>query len=615
MALATIGLGAESNSKPDTDNWVYPKPISAWDEQSKAPQRDAAKKLVVNLRAALTRGDKNFTIAAGDYRFGSGQLPSLVIEGHDIDIDATGANFWFNGQIRKDAIIFKNCRNVRFHGATVDYDPFCRYAQGEVLSLDRIEKTVTIRIDPGFPAPQASWMQKIGNIKAVFFDPQGTLRATKLDWVKDLTTLDGSAFRVAFKNDSLFRETNQVQPGDRLVLPDRSMRMVFQLADCDKVTLEDITIYAAPAMALTEEGGEGGNVYRRCKVVRRPDTRRLIACDADIFHSTKVKHGPLIEECEFSYSCDDAVNVHSFFSPVIQQISPTEAVIVSFFKEDIAPGCELEFYDFDSLHSLGKATVTQATIRSDLKNAARLIPGDIQRSGRKVGNFIGSVVEPLQVILDRPVKLPPFALAMSNLRVAQGTIIRNNYIHDIVTRGLLVKCADGLIENNRIERTGLPGIMLAVDRYFWEGPFPSHIVVKNNHLADAGDKVCRWPFFNGYQSSIVALNEPGSIGSKPDDTPISDIHIENNRIERSPLTGIYLANAEDSSISGNTFIQPGFLPVPPEGALAMTYKAYAIYVTHVLNVKLEGNAMEHPTPLTLGLLGLGADAMNCGPQQ
>lgn len=125
------------------------------------------------MKAAIGKGDKSFVIAPGDYRFGSEQLPNLLIEAHDLDINATGVNLWFNGHIRQDGIAFKNCRNVRFHGATLDYDPFCRYSQGEILSINPDTKTVVIRVDPGFPLPEPNWFKRVGDIKAVFYDPQG----------------------------------------------------------------------------------------------------------------------------------------------------------------------------------------------------------------------------------------------------------------------------------------------------------------------------------------------------------------------------------------------------------------------------------------------------------
>lgn len=628
LAIAIVGAPRDGFSQQeqeqqkqppvDAEGWVYPKPISTWDEATKASQREAAKKLLADLNAAIARGDAHFVIAPGDYRFGEKDAPALDIKAaHDLDIEAQGATFWFNGRVLRNALTFENCRNVRLHGATLDADPFC-YSQGEVRSIDAKSKTLVLRIDPGFPLPTAITPEKAGATKAVFCDPQGFFRPTMLDWVAELTPMDGRDYRVSFKNNQLFKMANDVKPGDRMVLPDRSMGHAVSIGDCEKVTLEDITIYAAPHMALVEVGGAGGNVYRRCKVVRRPGTRRLIACNADVFHSTKVGRGPLIEECEFSWSCDDIANIHSFASAVLKQTSPTEAVVVSFYRPDIAAGCELEFYDFDTMRQKGRAKVLKAIERKDLDAQARALPAEMIAEGKKVLNFFGDKCTAWEVQLDQPVTLSPHDLAFSSLQIARGAAIRKSHFHDTIGRAMLVKCEDGTIEENRVERIGLPGLMLSTDRLFWEGPFPRRIVVRGNRFSETGLAAWARMAVNGMQAAIVVRSEGrrrlfGLFARE--ETPISQIRIENNTFERIPITAIFMANAKDSAIVANGILQPGFLPHIPEATSELRDKSYAIYVTHSENVEIRDNTMQQPGAVTKGLIKSTSDNVRCGPQE
>lgn len=63
-------------------------------------------------------------------------------------------------------------------------------------------------------------------------------------------------------------------------------------------------------------------------------------------------------------------------------------------------------------------------------------------------------------------------------------MIRRNHFHDCHVRGILLKAADCRIEDNRIERTALNGIILKPEFFWLEGPMPRNIVIRGNTLTD-----------------------------------------------------------------------------------------------------------------------------------
>eukprot|EP01047_Picozoa_sp_COSAG01_P136261 COSAG01_NODE_66620_length_269_cov_1.188235_1_plen_89_part_11 len=83
------------------------------------------------------------------------------------------------------------------------------------------------------------------------------------------------------------------------------------LTNCSSCTVENLTVHGASDMALVEYGGGGGHVWRGNRVVRNLAKRPtgLLVSNADIFQSSGVEVGPLVEGNEFTYGGDDCMNI------------------------------------------------------------------------------------------------------------------------------------------------------------------------------------------------------------------------------------------------------------------------------------------------------------------
>src|SRR6516165_9095610 len=92
-------------------------------------------------------------------------------------------------------------------------------------------------------------------------------------------------------------------------------------------TLIDLKPLASPGMGIAESAGAGAMRLQKVSVVPGPrpkgaTTDRLVSTNADGSHFATVEHGPTIEDCTFSNTSDDAVNVHGFYYYVIQKAGP-----------------------------------------------------------------------------------------------------------------------------------------------------------------------------------------------------------------------------------------------------------------------------------------------------
>ncbi len=628
LALAACGLASCESSRhhpPDksashtaTENLAYPKEDAAWSDTDKKSQAESAHALVANLAAAIAAGKNEFTIPPGVYRFGTfgGPANLTLADLRGFTLKADGALFYYNGRVGCDAVAMKNCHGVTLRGLSLDCDPLST-SQGQIVELDRSAKILKIRVDPGFPLP-VDWLPH-GSIKAVFFAPDGTARGTLYETVTSLKQAedDPRVFTVGVSANFLFTHENGVCLGDRMALPERRVRGrgVVQFGGGGNI-LERVTIYAAPDISLAELGGDGDNLYTKCVVTRRPGTKRLIASNADIFRSIKMRKGPRVEECDFGYTADDILNIHSYASMVWQVRGPDELVVVESFTPELQPGTDVTLVSHtrNTMAETAKVvSVSQISDQETIKKAAG-IPADVRRQGGHMIDFVGKVWVSV-VKFDRELQVQEYDTVFSYERCGVGATIRRNYFHDsAVASGIHYKGRDAIFEDNRIERIGSSAILVASNIFFLEGPNSANLLIRNNRIIDCGFTLVGrlWP--NGYHASIAVYT--GGPRNSVATTGINNrkIRIEHNVITRPGAVGILLSNSEDCAIIGNQIISPASKPLLEQATTPFVENLYAIYLANCRQVELRANTMQTPTTACRGLLGFGPEVTACGPQ-
>ena len=90
------------------------------------------------------------------------------------------------------------------------------------------------------------------------------------------------------------------------------------LTNCSACSVLGLTVHGSSDMALVEYGGVGANVWWGNRVVRDPATRGLLASNADVFQSSGVERGPLVESNELTFAGDACLNQHNYFSVALR---------------------------------------------------------------------------------------------------------------------------------------------------------------------------------------------------------------------------------------------------------------------------------------------------------
>ena len=454
-----------------------------------APGAPASPEEVAGMLSSLRDGAR-LVIPPGTYRVCDTKLRNIEVTGvSGAEIDATGVNLIFKpGQ----NLFFRDCRDIRLTGLTVDYDPL-PFAQGTIRRIDAGTKEIEVEPDKDSVSPAALPRRNPHSDALLYFvfDPE-TLSPRPLLWegFRDFSEGDNSLWRFAGPTSNAFfgelGRPTAAKEGDKIVIFTRGGPAIH-LRGCAGFELSKVTVHASASYAFWEEDGEGGHRYKECRIVRPPGSGRLLTTAADGFHSYLVRRGPLIEGCTFEDTADDTIAVHGFFSVVTGRSADGALQLVSPFGADFAAGEKLEFYAMPHGKPLGTATVRavrDAAAGESEAAAGRFAVWAKERlRTRKIPDMKVREVE-----LEEKIELPADAMVLASCRAlsGNGAAVKNTVIRRGHKRGILIKADDVLVEGNTLEDVAGASVLIEPELFFLEGLVPRGVVIRDNTVTRSG---------------------------------------------------------------------------------------------------------------------------------
>jgi hypothetical protein len=265
-----------------------------------------------------------------------------------------------------------------------------------------------------------------------------------------------------------------------------SQQLITQTFDAGDIFTMVFAICAG-SMAFAEFSGDGGHVWRRLLLTRRPGTQRLLSANADGFQSSSARAGPTLEDSELAYIADDFVNVHSRIAVVLAVEPPDALVIVDTGGAHIPgvggsrAGDALHFFEpFTSpIAALGGATVATVAPVTDAATwaEARALPAAMNSPGvcaaapaaPCVRDFSQTAV-PWRVTFAGgvlPTGLPQYALVQAAALQSAGALLRNNSFHDGFDKCANMNGGNGALVGNRFERVNAAPCVNVGGYFFW----------------------------------------------------------------------------------------------------------------------------------------------------
>ncbi|RRJ94303.1 right-handed parallel beta-helix repeat-containing protein [Opitutaceae bacterium TAV4] len=580
-----------------------PADIAAWTDAIKQQQRDAGKRLLAQIAADVADGKKDIRIPAAHYRFAETtgeRYPTHILLPKNMDgvtLDFQGSTLWF--ETESSGIVLSNARNTTLRNVYLDWDPL-PFIQGTVTAIQPNDGTFDVKLDPGYERAVPGLMKDPWRGRGIVFDP--TTRELKAGQLGCEVTFSWSArqpdgsHRLKFHgfNNAPIAESG-IAVGDPYAMLRRMQRAV-RMEGTDNCTLEDVTLYASPFVAFVHSAG-GAPTFRRCNILRRPGTNRLMAGNADGINCDNMTKGPLIEDCRMETLGDDFVNVHGHLARVIWQEAPDQIVItVPNRRGKMDTPRTVEFLERATMRSLGKRQATWTSTRWKLERDRCLADLKHQWHSGAASALstasIGKTLPASRLKLDRPIEITGDVIMLCEELSSPGTIIRGNDFKGSLARGLRLQSPHVLVENNKLSITQGNAITLNGHAAYWgEGPYVYDAIIRNNTIDDTS-RAGR--VSGGHRASILVRE-----GSDYATTRLPrDIRIEQNTITRSGGSAIVVRGVDNLAITGNTIIGYGqFPPSPPiKGQEQPTGVGAAIVVDSIKGLTLDKNTITTPGP-------------------
>lgn len=514
--------------------------------------------LQTELDAAIKSGKNKIVLTQPEYRL---TRPVVISNLQNRTIDGNGARIIVTTSTPKRSvgamIITNQTRDVTFRNFTIDYDPV-PFTQGTVTEVKGQE--IHFKLDQGYPVLESG---RIGGCHTHIFTSDGRF------WKKNQRDVYGY---VESRGDGWgyvesIRPLGNISPGDRIAIDWRG-RTGAQAIDMHGKTgnlrFENITILASPGVAFRCYHGEGGDVFRNCRIergARLPDMEheRLLSTVADGIHFGYARKGITIEGCDFGYMGDDGVNLHGPLLVVAEFTGERTMNMIAAGKTNkssllsrLEPGTKLRMLDPETYQILGYYTY----------RSSRFLPGkqypesEVRALHRRMNALWAQGVHSVfEVTVDEKIKLPQHVIFDVPAVNCNGYRIVDNNFHDHRARGLRVMASNGVIENNRFERIKGPAITALAEYANWgECGWIENLAIRNNIVKECGfQQNSIEEAKNDY--AFGAISVCAQLGNYVRTVPEHrNIIITGNRIENVPFAGIFLLGVKNGRVTDNTLI-------------------------------------------------------------
>jgi len=488
----------------------------------------------------------------GRYDFHEGansQSPRMgvpISDMHGVVIDGQGSEFVFHGIM--GCFTFSQCSDITVKNAVIDWErpPF---SVGTITATG--EDWFEVDVFPEFPVQDGETVQAMMD-----YEPDTGLPCRHgLDFYclenpmqTEVVRPQALRVRTAFKHAP-------VTVGKVAVLRHQVYGYnAFTSVHCKNMIFQDVTVYTCPGMGFIGVNTE--NVaLDRCAVQPKPGTHRLISATADGSHFGGCTGDISLRNCLFDGQGDDAINMKSGLFLNIEQIVDEQTVLARHNLNMASmpdPGDTMELMPQDTLLAYGTVKVRSAAMEPD-GHTHRIVFEAAMPKEVKPGDMLANAS-----------KLP-------RARISNCTFQRNR------ARGMLIQIRDTVVEGCTFKDITSAGVLIIAETvYFYESIPARHVVLRNNSFEHCN--------YGAAMARGVISIEGITPGWKDAPLPgvFRDITIENNRIERSDNSGIFVTGTDSAVIRGNEIL--GTCDKPTHERCAA-----AIHIESSKNIRIEGN--------------------------
>lgn len=414
----------------------------------------------------------------------------------------------------------KNCKSGIIKGFSVDYS-ILPFTQGTVSKVNPEKNTFVFEADHIGSLPTD---QNFVNAKTkwgtLYDKSRKTLKnlAPNLIPVKNIEKLNiAGSFQITTTPNVI----QYIEKGDPFAIIARyNGRPTYDVNFCYQLTFMNNTNFAGPAGGFGLKESSSISILD-CKVQRKEG--RLISQDADCVHVTPGYVGPWIENCLFEGQMDDAINIKTELSYILEVLGKNEFLV----SANLQQGDMLSLFNPREGILIGRCKV----IKSSRSGKGTIIQTDREFSSLNVGRE-----------KDKD-------MFFNQSKANENFVIKNNIFRNSRRYGILIQATNGIIEGNRMENLSTGAITLQNSASWPEGFVPSDVVIKGNTITNCGFDKSYWA--EGENVAPILIRTTTCTKEKAQWQGIQRIEITNNNIKSNSKRAIYLSGAQDVNIENN----------------------------------------------------------------
>ncbi len=291
---------------------------------------------------------------------------------------------------------------------------------------------------------------------------------------------------------------------------------------CKNLTLENIDMYASASFGVISLLTENFTV-RNVNSVLKPNTDRMLAVVADMFHCVNNSGKVIIDGCTLNNQKDDPINVHSLLCEIERVLDDGFSAIVSFPYR--AKRAHNLFTEGEKLHTLTSDTFEEGNRELTVKTSEFLGQYRLRMTFHEK---LDKSMEGL--ILESTDAMPEISITNCSLGNNRG-------------RGILITSSRRtVVENNRIYCQGEGISISGASRFYMEGGAVTDVTVRNNVFDDCS-----------YRSHSAVIIVPDSVAKSRTSPYHSNITITDNIFKLRKDIAIKASLVDGLIVKNNTF--------------------------------------------------------------
>jgi hypothetical protein len=373
------------------------------------------------------------------------------------------------GNADSPIVNIRDCNHLTILSLSFDRDPLS-FTQGTIDGVDPTGLSCDLTIDPGYPAPDASWLVEVKQELHPFIYPEsGTYQLDR--YAPEIVNRERTGERkwhFTLKGSALMPSC----AGKRFLIWAAARGHCFVARGLQDCLIEDVNYWGGGGNAgLYLKGLSGTNTFRRFVIGVPPRSDRLLSCLGG-GQISNVRGHLLFEECDFSKIDDDGLDILGSWVRVLEQKDMRTVVVQE--DRDFRVGDHAALWDWNLKASRAEAVIVSVSKAADSSVAVSFDRDvQIQRAGAGDGQPFGTAARVDGI--DRLINLDS---------VGEQTIIRNCKFQVFRAKCLNLKAKNCLVEGCTFRQSWQPAISAAPEWYFQEGPPIRHLIVRNNTFSN-----------------------------------------------------------------------------------------------------------------------------------